>query len=302
MLFNDLLREQNIDPAGVLALRHTVNPEDGDLRKRLPWLVDKRPDLFNAYQSTQPERVEAEMLRAEHVAAFIGLEKRKGSAEQAAVFVGLYQVGGNRKLTFEQFWAMPVYQELGTYGLRGFREGDRQHVKWFDLTLTEFYQKWRGKLIIEWPRPPIKWSRFANKADFPITAILEDSVLHDAMPEWKELTVPWADLRILPNKWRDTLRHWRGIYYIHDKSDGKGYVGAAYGDANGSENILGRWENYAASGHGGNVLLLGRSPDNFIFSILQIVPHDMEPEEVQRLEATWKKRLHTSSPTGLNNN
>jgi hypothetical protein len=301
MLFNDLLAEQNIDPAGVLVLRHTPSAEvDGNLRKRLPWLADERPEIFNAYQSTQPVKVEADMLKATHVASFIGLEKRKGGTEQTAVFVGLYKkADDHRPLTFEQFWAMPAYQELKTYGMRGFVEGDRVSVRWFDLTLTDFYQKWKGKLIIEWPRPPIKWSRFANRAEFPITAILEDSLLHQAMPDWKDLVPSWADLSTLPSKWREALRHWRGIYYIFDTSDRKGYVGSAYG----ADNILGRWQHYAASGHGGNVLLRERSPENFIFSILQIVSHDTEPDEVITLEGTWKKRLHTMSASGgLNEN
>lgn len=85
----------------------------------------------------------------------------------------------------------------------------------------------QGKLIIEWPRPPIKWTRFADRAEFPIIAVLEDSVLHEAMPDWKDCIWSWAELGTLPNKWRETLRQWRGIYYIFDHSDRKGYVGAA---------------------------------------------------------------------------
>ena len=39
--------------------------------------------------------------------------------------------------------------------------------------------------------------------------------------------------------------------YIFDVAIAKGYVGAAYG----TDNILGRWLNYADSGHGRNRLL-----------------------------------------------
>jgi len=124
MLFNDLLAEENIDSAGVLVFRHTPRPEDGKLREVLPLLADAKPDLFNAYQQTQPTKVEADMLRAQHVASFIGLEKRKGSAEHTAVFVGLYKVGNHRPLTREQFWQVPAYQELKKFGMRGFVEGD----------------------------------------------------------------------------------------------------------------------------------------------------------------------------------
>lgn len=296
MLFNDLLTEENIDPASVLVLRHT--PWERQLKKVLPWLAERRPDVFNAYQQTQDVKVEAEMVRAKYVASFIGLEKRKGSSEQAAVFVGLYKVGDHHPLTYQQFWEVSAFQELKRFGMKGFAEGGRPSVLWFDLTITDFYKKWQGKLVIEWPRPPIKWSRFANKAKFPISAILEDSVLHEAMPDWRNCIWSWAELGTLPSKWRETLRQWRGVYFIFDHSDGKGYVGAAYGE----DNILGRWEHYEATGHGGNVLLLERSPENFTFSILERVSPDMQSNDVIDIEKNWKDRLHTRSPIGLNEN
>jgi hypothetical protein len=296
MEFDDLLAEEKLDPAGVLVLRHT--PWEKGLRKVLPWLAERHFDVFNAYQQTQPVKVEADMLRAKHVAAFVGLEKRQGSVEHAAVFVGLYEVGSHRPLTREQFWKVPAYQKLKEFGMKGFDDDPRPHVLWFDLTITDFYKKWQGKLVIEWPRPPIKWWRFANRAKFPICAILEDSVLHEAMPHWRDCIWSWPELSTLPSKWRETLRQWRGIYYIFDQSDGKGYVGAAYGQ----DNILGRWEHYEASGHGGNVLLRERSPENFTFSILERVSPDMDTNDVIDLERKWKNSLHTRSPFGLNDN
>ena len=94
------------------------------------------------------------------------------------------------------------------------------------------------------------------------------------------------------------LSEWRAIYFIFDTMDGKGYVGSAYG----AENLLGRWLGYAARGHGGNVLLRQRDPSHFRFSILQRVSPDMDAGDVIRLEATWKERLHTRAPFGLNDN
>ena len=118
------------------------------------------------------------------------------------------------------------------------------------------------------------------------------------MPDWNELDLGWHEINLLPRPWRLALSHWRGIYYIFDTSDGKGYVGSAYG----AENLLGRWRNYAASGHGGNTLLRRREPKTLRFSILQRVSPDMDATDVIRLEATWKDRLHTRAPIGLNDN
>ena len=75
--------------------------------------------------------------------------------------------------------------------MQGFVKGERPSVLWFDLIITEFYKKWQGKLIIDWPPPARDWARFASakNAKFSITAILEDSVFHEAMPPWNELVV-----------------------------------------------------------------------------------------------------------------
>jgi hypothetical protein len=132
----------------------------------------------------------------------------------------------------------------------------------------------------------------------PVSAILEESLLDSAMPEWHELNLSWEELKVLPSKWRAALKQWRGIYFIFDILDAKGYVGSAYG----IDNILQRWENYAVKGHGGNKLLLKRDPQSFRFTILQRVSPDMEPSEIIRLESSWKQRLHTREPHGLNDN
>jgi hypothetical protein len=71
------------------------------------------------------------------------------------------------------------------------------------------------------------------------------------MPDWREIELEWEELGVLSPRWKSKLTEWRGIYYIFDTSDGKGYVGSAYG----VDNLLGRWLHYAASGHGGNSLV-----------------------------------------------
>jgi hypothetical protein len=103
---------------------------------------------------------------------------------------------------------------------------------------------------------------------------------------------------VLPTRWRSVLSQWRGIYYIFDPTIWMGYVGSAYG----KDNLLGRWLEYAASGHGGNILLRKRDPKAFQFTILQRVSPDMDGDDVIRLEGAWKERLHTRAPLGLNDN
>jgi hypothetical protein len=295
MNLNDLLRGKGIDPQYVLVLRH--RPREPELNKVLPWLAAERPDLFNAYQQTQGERLERVMQATTgvgHVASFIGREPGK------ALFVGLYSIGEFKPLTYDEYWKIPANIELKAFGHRGFTGEKRPSILWFDLVLTDYYAHWKGKLIIGWPGKELAWWRRAHKPknEMPVLAILEDSALDTAMPQWDEIELSWEELDILPMRWKSELSRWPGIYYIFDTSDGKGYVGSAYGEGN----LLGRWLNYAAHGHGDNRLLRQRDPRNFRFTILQLVAPGTNPRDVIRLEGSWKQRLHTRKPYGLNEN
>lgn len=289
MQFNDLLKSEDIEPKDVIVFRH--RPKEPKLRRHLPWLADERPDLFNAYQQTQTPAVEKAMLRAKFVASFIGHEAGK------AVFVALYKNNGHRALSFDQYWKEPLNVELATkYGLRGM-DAERETVLCFDLVRLGFRSEWKGKLIVYWSGKELSWWRWADRNTFKIHAITEDSIFDRRMPEWNQLTLSWSELALLPRRWREELSRWRGIYFILDESDGKGYVGAAYG----ADNLFGRWINYSKLGHGGNKKLKGRDPERFRFSVLQILPHDMNESDVQSIEKSWKDRLHTRE-FGLNDN
>jgi hypothetical protein len=296
MELNDLLRSKDIDPSRVIVFRH--RPPEPKLFKALPRLAAERPDVFNAYQQTQGAKVEKAMTGALYVASFIGHESGK------ALFVGLYSIGPSRPLTRDEYWQVPAYVEMKEkYGANGFTTEEvaagRSTVLWFDLILKgDFYSSWQGRLIVGWPPPGIAWWRRAHQNKIPVLAIREESALDPAMQDWNEIVLDHEELSTLSPGWRAKLTEWRAVYYIRDSSDGKGYVGSAYG----ADNLLGRWQNYAVSGHGGNTLLKKRDPGNFQFSILQRLSPDEHEDDVIRLENAWKKRLHTRSPNGLNEN
>lgn len=292
MNLNDLLAKHGLDTKQrkhILIMRH--RPHEQALRRVLPWLAAEKPVLFNAYQQTQNERVEKALVQAKYLVSFIGHEPGE------ALFVGLYKVGKSRSLSFEQFWRIRSFRELGKLGMRGFVKGTRRSCLWFDLRTTELVSEWSGRLIIGWPPPERAWCRWADRNEFPIQAILQESLLVREMPPAEELTLSWKELSNLPSSWKLALAQWRGIYLILDTSDGRTYVGSAYG----RDNILSRWANYAARGHGGNKQLRRRNPENFLFSILERVSPDMIPEDIIGKESNWKKRLHTRE-FGLNDN
>lgn len=285
--FKDLLAKHQIDPRAVLVLRHT--PTAPRLRKVFPWLAAHHPAVFNAYQQTQREDVESEMKNATYVASFIG------HAPRAALFIGLYQRHGQEPRTADQIRKEPAVQKLEGYGCGA---ETRERI-WFDLRLREdFFGHWKGKLAVQWPGKEINWHRRADRADFKITAIHEESLLSQEPPaSYREWDLQWDELKLLPESWKRKLSDWCGIYYIFDISDGRGYVGKA----SGAHNLLGRWLDYADGGDGGNLKLRGRNPLNFRFSILELIPGDMEDADVDSREQNWMLRLRTRTRThGLN--
>ncbi len=294
MNLNDLLLSKHLDPNKIIVIRH--KPCESKLSKVFPWLAAVKPAVFNAYQQTQTEKLERvmkTMIGNGYLASFIGHQPGK------AVFIGMYSIGKSKIIPRSKYWKIPGYEELRKFGMVGLRAEDpRSSILFFDLRLTDFYNHWKGKLIIDWPAPERSWWRRAHRNEFPVIAVLEESMLDAVLPEWNKIILTWEEIKILPSSWKAALSQWRGIYFIFDASDRKGYVGSAYG----RDNILGRWLRYSETGHGGNRLLRSRNPQNFQFSILQRVSPDMETEDIIRLEDSWKERLHTRHPLGLNDN
>jgi len=290
MDFKDLLVKQGFPLDKVMIMRH--RPREPELRRELPWLAADQPELFNAYQQAQSPQAEKALAKADFVASFIAMEGDQ------AVFVGLYRRRGWRPVTPEQFWAIPEISQLKKhYHMRGPAE-NRKSLLWFDLELLDFYGKWKGRLVVQWP-PGRLWWRWAKSKNshFPVHAIHEEDWLGGRIDPWDRLSLTWDSLQVLPMKWKAALREWRGIYYIFDVKQRKGYVGSA----GGQDNILGRWLGYAASGHCGNKKLKQLNPRNFVFTILQRTSPDLEQKELLRLEESWKVRLHTRE-YGLNEN
>lgn len=165
LLFNTLLTSAGIDPAQVMLLRH--RPIEPAMRRRLPWIVAERPDLFLVYQQIQWKAAEKAMTRAMHLASFVGQHAGQ------AVFAGLFDVRGSKPLSHAEYMALPGNQELMAYGMRG-RGGDVPGSLIFDLVPASAYADWIGRLVVDWPPPERSWWRWADRNAVPVRAILEE--------------------------------------------------------------------------------------------------------------------------------
>lgn len=105
--------------------------------------------------------------------------------------------------------------------------------------------------------------------------------------------------------WRAALEHVKGVYLIVDHSNGKKYVGSAYGEAG----LWARWACYLGTGHGYNdelVALIGAqgkgyARQNFRFSVLEVMAVTTPDSVVLAREAHWKRTLLTRA-FGYNRN
>lgn len=286
--FNALLDLVKVDPEKTLVVRHA--PVEKSLKRILPWLVVERPDLWLAYQRIQWQSLEKAMTQATYIASFVGQEAA------SATFAGLYQIAEYQVLDYAGYQAFPGNAELERLGMSG-RGEDMDDCMAFDLAPLGHYADWIGKLTIDWPPPHQQWWRWSGRNTIKVATIARESRFVPAMPAWRDIVLDWQELQNLPASWRAALAEWRGIYLIYDTARQAGYVGAAYG----ADNLLGRWRNYAKTGHGGNRDLRASKPTNLRFSILQRTSPDLEAAEVIALERSWKDRLHTRQ-FGLNAN
>lgn len=106
--------------------------------------------------------------------------------------------------------------------------------------------------------------------------------------------------------WKAALENVKGIYVIIDKSNGKKYVGSAYGDSG----IWSRWSCYIGTGHGGNDELIdvidqkgfAYAKSNFRISLLEYRPMKVDDEVIRKRESYWKEVFLSRGQFGYNKN
>lgn len=161
-------------------------------------------------------------------------------------------------------------------------------------TLNE-YEKYFGRLIIKFNNKSQNMVRRAESVidECEIVQILPDVFDNDIFPGYDNVNITWNELSrvITKDTWQTALRNQKGVYLITDTSNGKMYVGSAYGD----EMILNRWKSYVKTGNGGNKELKKLEFDHikkhFRYSILDIFKSTTENEIIIERENWWKETL-----------
>lgn len=171
------------------------------------------------------------------------------------------------------------------------------------------YGELRERLVVEWGEGMRSWAQWFHLAgNKPIIELLPPNYLMD-FPGFYNFTLDHAQLaKMIANpdsnrEWQRMLSAVSGVYAILHRQSGKLYVGSAYGKGG----IWGRWETYARSPSGGNLLLkklLQKNPDGyktFQFAILRVLESGVTKDEVLAQEVLLKRKLG-SRAFGLNSN
>lgn len=174
------------------------------------------------------------------------------------------------------------------------------------------YNELVGRLKIFLPRPgrarSVKLENYYNQ--MYVSELLKEPYTGAKFPGYEDINCDFVTLetvfRMGRPDWKAALENVKGVYLIADKSNGKKYVGSAYGEAG----IWSRWQSYINTGHGWNdelTQLIERegieyARQNFRVSLLEYRPARTDDQLIIAREVFWKEALLTRVPLGYNKN
>ena len=167
----------------------------------------------------------------------------------------------------------------------------------YEFEELDEYKEYIGRIVVRFKNHAQNMKRRGENV-LPlceVEQILPSVYNNDYFPGYNNVNVSWQSLKNLITKdsWRSALENQKGVYLLVDSNTGKQYVGSAYGE----NMILGRWETYLQTCHGGNKLLKELDADyiknNFYFTILETFNKDTDDQIIIERESHWKDVLQT---------
>lgn len=228
--------------------------------------------LFKEWQSEQSDR---DMKNVDYLVGFLaeeGCECR---------FIGVYRNYGPKRATGNGRSEYTIEEVEGFEGLK-----DKVVIDW-GKGPRSWMQKWQSTKNVR------RIDQVNTGDDIPYFIRYEDVIL-----SFSQLQKVVED-----KEWKSKLESLNCVYMILDKETGKQYVGVTYKDMKpGIKNgILGRWTEYAKTGHGNNKLLvallaekgISYADQNFQWTILETLPLNVTPKVAIDRESLYKKKFGT---------
>ncbi|WP_286819697.1 GIY-YIG nuclease family protein [Desulfobacter sp. UBA2225] len=216
---------------------------------------------------------------------------KKKSFKEGEIAIGFVRVDDDKWLLFD---ISRVTKDLNIFNGVG-----------YEYETLDKYAQFFGRVIIRYKNRGQNLIRKAESVihECKVAQILEDRYQDNIFPGYENINISWLKLSkiIHYSDWKVALENQKGIYLISDTSNGKMYVGSAYG-----ENMIhGRWTSYINNGHGGNIDLknldFSHIKENFNYSILEIFKSTVDDNVIIRRESWWKSVL-LSKEYGYNKN
>ena len=221
----------------------------------------------------------------------------------------------NRKFIFS---VIDYYHEPDKWLFGGIWEVKKRHLEksneagGYEIELVPEYQNLIGRLVLKYERKSgrgraFKLENFYN--DFTVSELLKERYTGESFCGYENInhdfTILESIYKIQKIDWKGALENIKGVYQIIDKSNGKKYVGSAYGQ----DGIWSRWACYMGTGHGWNdelITLINKkgidyARQNFKFSLLEYRPMKTDDTVVIDRESYWKEVL-LSRDFGYNKN
>lgn len=192
----------------------------------------------------------------------------------------------------------------GAYRVIGRRPDSHAHS--YDVELLPECLPYIGRLKVHFTRPgrakSLKLEEYL--ASLIVSEILAEPYTGEAFAGYDGLNLGFETLESLMNHqrmdWKTALENVKGVYMITDASNGKRYVGSAYGGAG----VWSRWSCYIYSGHGFSDeltrLIAAKGVDYarsmFRFTLLEHFPMKIMDDVIIAREGYWKSILLSRNP------
>lgn len=278
LLLSDILKKTDIDPKNIMLVRHVLSND------KCRQYVNN--NMVEEYTCIQKENFKN---KYDYWLVFIS---REGTT---AILDSFYKVNG-------EYSNIPENMPEGFVAPEDF-DGNG---KYFELERLDTFKEFEQRLMIEWGEGYRMWHQKATTEKEVIAIQKEKKIPFSSYddvillyPKLKEI-IDYPDVY---SDWHTALSNVYGIYLIVDTKTGERYVGSAYGE----KGILQRWTSYVNTKDGDDkkiIELLDKHPERyneFQFSILRVLPSDMDKDEVIRIENKFKEKLLTRK-FGLNAN
>ena len=280
LTFTDCLLKTGLELGDIRLLRHQAK----EVSQKTPyslWVEDA--NKLNKYQSTQ-KVADRTKFKAPFWCSFVA------TPDGGTTFVGIFKterIGKPDEKERHQLSGLPFSaQQCEEYDL-------------YSCRLTHHLSDYIGRLHIDWGKGLRSWNQLATSKAGRAKTIeqINREFQEPDFPGLSKFIAALSEVPCLPASWQTILQNSKGIYLLSCPKTKEQYVGKAVGN----NGFLGRWLDYCASGHGGNVGLKQRDRSDYQVSILEVGGSSTSEAEYDQLENLWKKKLQ-SREMGLNRN